>query len=63
MTKIRTESIKVSEVRSNVLRDSQSELKHIEFLLSDENGKRKALSEISGFAAELSLITGYNLNV
>jgi hypothetical protein len=64
MNKIKTEINKsLSEVRSNVLRDSQSELKHIEFLLSDENGKRKALVEITEFAAELATITGLKVNV
>ena len=64
MNKIKTEINKsLSEVRSNVLRDSQSELKHIEFLLSDENGKRKALVKIAEIATELSSITGLRVNV
>ena len=64
MNKIKTEINKsLSDVRSNVLRDSQSELKHIEFLLTDEHSKRKALAEISEFAVELSSITGLRVNV
>lgn len=64
MNKIRTEiNRSLSDVRNNVLRDSQAELKHIEFLLSDENGKRNALVKISEFGAELSLITGTKTDV
>jgi Na+/glutamate symporter len=64
MNKVRIEISKsLAEVRRNVLRDSQAELKHIEFLLSDEKSQRKALAEIASFASELSAITGSRVDV
>ena len=64
MNKVQNEISKsLSEVRKNVLRDSQSELKHIEFLLSDEQSHREALAEIAAFASELSSVTGSRVNV
>ena len=59
-TDIRTS---LAGVRSNVLRDSQRELQHIEALLSDENSKKRALNEISVFASELAEITGNKIHV
>lgn len=53
----------LTDVRANVLRDSQAELSHIESLLSDENGRRRALEEIDQFAKELSDITGTEVHV
>lgn len=53
----------LNEVRRNVLTDSESELRHIESLLADENGRQKALAEISDFASQLSAITGNNVEV
>jgi hypothetical protein len=64
MNKVRIEISKsLAEVRRNVLRDSQAELKHIEFLLSDEKSQRKALAELASFASELSAITGSRVDV
>jgi ribosome biogenesis GTPase A len=64
MKKIGTDIRKsLGEVRTNILRDSQAELTHLESLLSDEKGRRKALDEIAGYARELSLITGTQVDV
>ena len=53
----------LTEVRQNVLRDSQSELKHIENLLKNEALKTRALQDISSYGVELSKITGRQINV
>jgi gas vesicle protein len=53
----------LTEVRQNVLRDSQSELKHIENLLKNEALKTRALQDISSYRVELSKITGRQINV
>jgi hypothetical protein len=53
----------LTEVRQNVLRDSEAELKHIENLLRNEGLKARALQDIGTYGAELSKITGRQVNV
>jgi hypothetical protein len=53
----------LEDVRRNVLKDAEAELRHIESLLSDKDGRQRALDQIATFASELSAITGNRLDV
>jgi hypothetical protein len=53
----------LGNVRRNVLKDVEAELRHIESLLSDKDGRQRALDQILTFASELSEITGNKFDV